>query len=359
MGVSIMSNLKKDGYFYDGDDEKYQPPIGGFSDSIGRKYFPYFPGDDLKEAVNLAIDLNRPLLLEGEPGCGKTRLAGAIAYEFMQKSLAGKKDETGKLIKWSYHIWNVKSVGRARDGLYNFDAVGRLRDAQLVGMNTGELESLLQDKKKPGGEFDRVKARLRDIKEYRKFGPLGAVLSQSVSDRSVLLIDEIDKADSDFPNDLLLELDQLRFEISETEEQYPLEGCEPKPIIIITSNQERPLPEAFLRRCLYFFVEFPDAEALRKVILGRFGKAYDNRLEFIERVIVHFLAVREVLSQEPGAKLPGTSEILDFLKALEHHNPEESIAALENLANRSPLLGIVLKTQQDQERYRSEYGSRG
>jgi MoxR-like ATPase len=250
-------------------------------------------------------------------------------------------------------------VGRARDGLYTFDAVGRLRDAQLVGMDPDRLENLLDDSDKivdgtevRKGEFDRLKRRLRNVEEYRKFGPLGNALSQTIGDRPIVLIDEIDKADSDFPNDLLMELDQLRFEIPETGEHYPKGDYQPKPIIIITSNQERPLPEPFLRRCLYFFVDFPDETRLNELICGRFGTMDDERLEFVDRVIRHFLAMREVLQEEPGTKLPGTSEILDFLTALKKETTEDAIAALEDLANRSALLGIVLKTQRDQELYR-------
>ena len=343
-------------YCYEGKADRYQPPIAGESDSEGREYYPYFVGDDLKEAVNLAIALDRPLLLEGAPGCGKTRLAGSIAYEFTQKYL---KNE-GKPDWWPYYIWNVKSIGRARDGLYIFDAVGRLRDAQLVGMDPTKLEKILDGGERTGGEreFDRLKKRLQDVTQYRKFGPLGAALSQEVGDRPVVLIDEIDKADSDFPNDLLLELDQLRFEIPETGESYPKPEVKPRPLIIITSNQERPLPEPFLRRCLYFFVEFPDADALKKVIQGRFGEMDDDRLEFVDRTIEHFLEVREVLKEEPGTKLPGTSEILDFLEALKGKETPDAIDALENLAGRSPLLGIVLKTQRDQELYREQNWSK-
>ena len=191
-----MKNEERN-YCYGKEADRYQPPITGELDSEGREYYPYFVGDDLKEAVNLAIALDRPLLLEGAPGCGKTRLAGSIAYEFTQKYL---KNE-GRPDWWPYYIWNVKSIGRAQDGLYTFDAVGRLRDAQLVGMDPTKLEKILDGGERTGGEreFDRLKKRLQDVTQYRKFGPLGTALSQAVGDRPIVLIDEINKADSDFP----------------------------------------------------------------------------------------------------------------------------------------------------------------
>ena len=217
-----------------------QPPKEGEKDSNQRVYFPYLPSDDLKEAVNLAIALQRPLLLEGEPGCGKTRLAGAVAYEFTHKYLRNNQQPQQW---WNYYIWNIKSTTRARDGLYTYNAVARLRDAQLVGTNLQQLKEFIGD-----DETKKLKERLQDKKNYREFGALGKAL-QTHPHRPILLIDEIDKADSDFANDLLLELEELRFEIPETGEP-PFPTPEQKPIIFITSNQEKPLPEPFLRRCL-------------------------------------------------------------------------------------------------------------
>lgn len=222
-------------------DAKYQPPQEGVTDDQGRWYYPYIPSKDLKQAVNLAIALQRPLLLEGEPGCGKTRLAGSIAYELTQKHL--KKRGRAAQQWWDYQIWNVKSSSRARDGLYTYDAVARLRDAQLMGSNPQQLQEYLGEE-----ESLQLKERLGDRKQYREYGPLGEALRNQEL-RSVVLIDEIDKADSDFPNDLLMELDTLGFEIPETGEKAP--PPKEKPIIIITSNREKPLPDPFLRRCLY------------------------------------------------------------------------------------------------------------
>jgi MoxR-like ATPase len=239
-----MTQARKQGYRYTGEDA-YQPPQMGVRDPLGRLYYPYVASDALKEAVNPAMELERPLLLEGEPGCGKTRLAGAIAYEFTQKYLNGQVDEAGQPCWWEYAIWNVKSTSRARDGLYTFDAVARLRDAQLLGFDPKRLQEYLGVE-----ESQKLKDRLRDKTCYREFGPLGAALRQPHT-RPIVLIDEIDKADSDFPNDLLLELDQLCFGVPETGET--ISPPPQKPIILITSNREKPLPEPFLRRCLYFY----------------------------------------------------------------------------------------------------------
>lgn len=340
----------------DGQPPLYQPPLEGSEpDGDGRIYYPYFPTLELQEAVNLAIALKRPLLLEGEPGCGKTRLAEAIAYEFTQKYLKDQKRW------WFFREWNVKSVGRARDGLYTFDAVARLRDAQLVGAGTEQIKALLLDdgdETKDENEFKALQARLRKKSKYVELGPLGQALEQNQDIRPIVLIDEIDKADSDFPNDLLRELDRLEFTVTETGATYPAPGTEkakrPKPIVIITSNRERSLPEPFLRRCLYFKLDFPDALQLERIVCGRFSQINDD---LVERVIQHFLDVREVFKDVPGSKPPGTSEILDFLTVLQDQPIETAIEALENLAElpKSHLLGVVLKTERDQELYRENF----
>lgn len=325
---------------------QYQPPIDGSKrDDDGRIYYPYIPTQELQEAVNLAIVLKRPLLIEGEPGCGKTRLAESIAYEFSQKYEKGKK-------WWYFQEWNVKSVSRARDGLYTFDAVGRLRDAQLVGAGAEQLKTLLTKE-----ELSGLEDRLKNKERYLDYGALGKALMQTVCERPIVSIDEIDKADSDFPNDLLRELERLEFIVTETGEIYPKKDAEmrPQPIVIITSNRERPLPEAFLRRCLYFKLEFPGEVQLKQIISNRFKQINDD---LVDRTIAHFLDLRTTFKDYPGTKPPGTSEILDFLTALEGRPITEAIAVLENLAKKdhSPWLGIVLKTEKDQALYRQTRG---
>lgn len=191
---------------------------------------PYLPSQELVDAVNLTIFLKkRPLLLKGEPGCGKTLLAKAVAYEL------GLLED--------YEFWPIKSTSRARDGLYTYDAVGRLYDAQLA--NTDE----------------KHRSRAENPQEYIKMGPLGRAFQNPK--RAVVLIDEIDKADIDFPNDLLLELEEQRFTIEETGEEVK---AKQPPIVFITSNDEKDLPDAFLRRCLFHYIDFPSASQLVDII---------------------------------------------------------------------------------------------
>ena len=325
---------------YEGEADKYQPSIEGTKDPSGREYFPYIPDPKLVKAVNLAIKLNRPLLLEGEPGCGKTRLADAIAYEFTQKYNQGE-------VWWNYYTWNVKSVGQAREGLYTFDAVARLRDAQLIGADPQRLQEIL------GDDYQQLQERLNDKRKYISLGKLGQALAQQDVERPIVLIDEIDKADSDFPNDLLVELDRLSFEILETGEQYPKQDAKikPNPIVIITSNQERPLPEPFLRRCLYYYLDFPGDEQLQVIIERRFGAKIKQRQKLIEKTIEHIQQIRSLLVKQPGSKLPGTSELLDFLNILKDETAKQGIEELKSLADSPHLLGIILKTQADQKLY--------
>lgn len=331
-------------YQYTGE---YQPPKDGARDANQRIYYPYLPSEDLIEAVNLAIALERPLLLEGEPGCGKTRLAAAVVYEFTQKHLQGQTNEEGEQKWWDYYIWNIKSTTRARDGLYIYDAVARLRDAQLMGTNPQQLEEFLGKE-----ETDRLKKRLQDKKNYREFGALGQAL-QEHPDRPILLIDEIDKADSDFANDLLLELEELRFEIPETGESFPTPKH--KPIIFITSNREKPLPEPFLRRCLYFFVHFPDRSRLENIINQRFGQLAKQKKPLVDQATNRFYEIRQLLENIPGSRPPGTSEFIEFLTALlNREDVEQALKDLDNLSKRSPLLGTLLKTKQDQELYQKK-----
>jgi MoxR-like ATPase len=333
-----------------------QPPQEVVKDLNKPVYFPYLPSDDLKEAVNLAIALERPLLLEGEPGCGKTRLAGAVAYEFTHKYL--QKDQQGQQKWWNYYIWNIKSTTRARDGLYTYDAIARLRDAQLVGNDLQQLREFIGNV-----EIKKLQTRLLDKKKYREFGALGNALQEqnnqdkdsinNIAYRPILLIDEIDKADSDFANDLLLELEELRFEIPETEESF--HTSKHKPIIFITSNREKPLPEPFLRRCLYFFVKFPERQQLKEIIDSRFGKFENNKEELIQQAITRFYEIRQLLENKPGSRPPGTSEFIEFLTALLNRDDVDKASEdLDNLSKKLPLLGTLLKTKQDQELYQNQ-----
>lgn len=341
-----MNNQKQLSYEYKGE---YQPLQEGVKDLKQRVYFPDLPSGDLIEAVNLAIALERPLLLEGEPGCGKTRLAGAVAYEFTQKNLQDKNNKKPEQKWWDYYIWNIKSTTRARDGLYNYDAIARLRDAQLMGTDPQRLQEFLGI-----DETENLKIRLKDKKNYREFGSLGKALQEHLQ-RPILLIDEIDKADSDFANDLLLELEELRFEVPETGESFPTPTH--KPIIFITSNREKPLPEPFLRRCLYFFVDFPSEEQLQQIINKRFAQQVAEKQEIIAKAIERFYAIRQRLENVPGSRPPGTSEFIEFLTALlNKDNVEQALKDLDNLTNKLPLLGTLLKTKQDQELYRSKKG---
>ncbi|NJN49707.1 MAG: MoxR family ATPase [Alkalinema sp. RL_2_19] len=323
---------------------RLQPPKG-FVDPSDRKYDPYLPSDDLIEAVNLAIELEVPLLLEGEPGCGKTRLAGAIAYEFTQKYL--KQKQQAEPDWWPYYVWNVKSIGRARDGLYDFDAVLRLRDAQMAGTGADWMQDASWEK-----ERKAIKERLTDKTKYVKEGPLGKAFLEEEY-RPIVLIDEIDKADTDFPNDLLFELDRFGFEVPEA--GIPFRAAKHKPIILITSNRERPLPEAFLRRCVYFWMDFPEPDDLQRIITQRFGDRLEGKASLLEQAIAQFIGMRDGLKDQPGSKPPGTSEILQFMDVLLKRSASSEAKGqeiLKNLHNQSPFLGILLKTQQDQQHYR-------
>ncbi len=257
----------------------------------------YVATDDLKVAVNAAVTLRRPLLIKGEPGTGKTVLAEEIAQSLGAPLIT----------------WNVKSTTKAHQGLYEYDAVARLRDGQL------------------GDE------RVHDIRNYIRKGKLWEAFT---SDKlSVLLIDEIDKADIEFPNDLLQELDRMAFDVYETGER--VEARE-RPIVVITSNNEKELPDAFLRRCFFHYIKFPDRETMQAII--------DVHYPGIQKMLVTkamevFYELREV----PGLKKkPSTSELLDWLKLLLNED-----MPLEVLQNRDatkaipPLHGALLKNEQD------------
>lgn len=240
---------------------------------------PYIPGDDIKSLVRLAQILQRPILIKGEPGSGKTQLARAIAYEWY-----------GEDFRRHFFDWYIKSTSKAADGIYAFDHIARLRDAQL-----GE--------KLPAST-------------YRTFGPMAkAFLTSTPTEPSILLIDEIDKADIDFPNDLLLELDEKRFSIPETGEAFaPAKGA--SPVIIITSNDERELPEAFLRRCLFMYIKFPDDKQLKKILKAHLPVLMEKHETFVNQAVVRFNTLREATEKDAqDNKRVSTSELLDWLKA--------------------------------------------
>ena len=257
----------------------------------------YIATEDLRIAVNAAIVLERPLLVKGEPGTGKTVLAEEIARAVGAPLLT----------------WHVKSTTRAQQGLYEYDAVSRLRDSQL-------------------GD-----PRVTDIANYIRRGKLWEAFAAPV--RPVLLIDEIDKADIEFPNDLLLELDRMEFHVYETGE---LVKAERRPIVIITSNNEKELPDAFLRRCFFHYIRFPDRETMDKIVAVHFPAI---KQKLVEEALRIFFDLREV----PGLKKkPSTSELLDWLKLL--LNEDISPDLLRERDPRKlvpPLHGALLKNEQD------------
>jgi MoxR-like ATPase len=236
---------------------KFVPAIDKAGNIIikpGRTIPPYIPSRDIKEIVRLAQILKRPVLIKGEPGSGKTQLSRAVAYEWY-----------GDDYPQHYFEWIVKSTTSAADGLYSFDHVARLRDAQLA-----QIEPEL---------------RKKEITKYRQFGPMAmAFLTSTPEQPSILLIDEIDKADIDFPNDLLLELDERRFKIPDTETGEVIEAIHP-PIIFITSNDERELPEAFLRRCIFLYMKFPDDDQMREIIKAHLPGLVKGQEEFTQSIL--------------------------------------------------------------------------
>lgn len=257
----------------------------------------YVATDDLKVAVNAAATLRRPLLIKGEPGTGKTVLAAEVA-----------KAMGAPLIEW-----NIKSTTKAHQGLYEYDAVARLRDGQL-------------------GE-----ERVHDISNYIKRGKLWEAFT--APELPVLLIDEIDKADIEFPNDLLQELDRMEFHVYETGET--VKAVE-RPIVIITSNNEKELPDAFLRRCFFHYIKFPDRETMQAIIDVHFP---DIQKILISKAMDIFYEVRDV----PGLKKkPSTSELLDWLKLILHEDmPIDVLQNKDPTKAIPPLHGALLKNEQD------------
>jgi MoxR-like ATPase len=257
----------------------------------------YVATEDLKIAVNAAITLERPLLVKGEPGTGKTELArqvaGALGLPIIE--------------------WNVKSTTKAQQGLYEYDAVSRLRDSQL------------------GDE------RVRDVRNYIKPGKLWEAFD--ADEKVVLLIDEIDKADIEFPNDLLQELDRMSFDVYETQERIT---AQERPIVVITSNNEKELPDAFLRRCFFHYIKFPDRETMQDIIDVHFPGIQKT---LVKKAMDIFYDLREV----PGLKKkPSTSELLDWLKLLLNEDMPLDVLQSANPASAiPPLHGALLKNEQD------------
>ena len=257
----------------------------------------YVATQDLQVAVNAAIALERPLLIKGEPGTGKTVLA----------------EEVAKAIGAPLLTWHIKSTTKAQQGLYEYDAVSRLRDSQL------------------GDE------RVKDIRNYIKKGKLWDAFT--APQRPVLLIDEIDKADIEFPNDLLQELDRMSFDVYETGETI---AARERPVVVITSNNEKELPDAFLRRCFFHYIAFPDRETMQSIIDVHFP---DIQKLLVSRALDIFYDIREV----PGLKKkPSTSELLDWLKLLLAEDmPLEVLQSRDPRKAIPPLHGALLKNEQD------------
>jgi MoxR-like ATPase len=258
----------------------------------------YIAADDLQIAVNAAVALQRPLLVKGEPGTGKTELARQVALGLGMELIE----------------WNIKSTTRAHQGLYEYDAVSRLRDSQLVSA------------------ADRVS----DVGNYIRKGKLWTAFT--APQRVVLLIDEIDKADIEFPNDLLQELDRMEFHVYETGETI---RALHRPVVIITSNNEKDLPDAFLRRCFFHYIRFPDPETLAAIVRVHFP---DIKEALLTTALTQFFTVRDT----PGIKKkPSTSEVLDWLKLLlaEDLSPEDLRSPATSALPR--LHGALLKTEQD------------
>ncbi len=253
----------------------------------------YLTNESLRAAVNAALALERPLLVKGEPGTGKTLLAEAVAEAL-----------GADLIHWS-----VKSTSKAQDGLYVYDTVQRLYDARF-------------------GEGD-----VKDIRHYIKMGPIGRAFA--AQQRTVLLIDEVDKADLEFPNDLLHELDRMRFVVLETGDEVV---ATQRPVVILTSNNEKELPDAFLRRCVFHFLDFPEPEMMKEIVRVH-HPALDQKL--VDQAVVAFYELRQTPRLR---KRPSTSELIDWISVL-----KSAGVGADRLAKELPFLGVLVKKEQDIE----------
>ena len=251
----------------------------------------YIATPELTEMVNVSIALSKPLIIRGEPGTGKTLLAHAIA----------------KSLGVPLHTWHVKSTSKAQDGLYSYDAVQRLNDSRFDDKNVD------------------------DIRKYIKLGPLGQAFKDE--NQSVVLIDEIDKADMEFPNDLLHELDAMSFKIYETSDEI---RASKRPIVIITSNAEKELPDAFLRRCIFHFISFPKIDEMRKIVNVHHP---DLNKKLSEAALAKFYWLREL---DDLRKKPSTSELIDWIAALQKGGFD-----VGDLKSQLPFLGVLIKKESD------------
>ncbi len=266
------------------------------------KELPYVISPELEEAVLTAEVVKRPLLVRGEPGTGKTQLAEFIAAR----------------MNLPIFKWHIKSITTAKDGLYFYDAVSRLNDSRFTD--------------------EKTRDKVHNIENYIRMGALGEAFSREK--KSVVLIDEIDKADIEFPNDLLLELDEMEFTVQETGRKVK---AKERPLVIITSNNEKELPDAFLRRCIFHYIDFPNPELMKRILFSHYP---DLNKEFSESVMNTFYRVRKL---DDLRKKPSTSELLDWIQILIHQG-----VSLQS-GSRIPFLGALVKNEDDIKGYSGRF----